>query len=1516
MPKNVAKILIDVHATKSGDGFKRTMAEANDLRLRIAQATKTAVESNGKWVRSSDAAARKIADNLKKIEIAAGRASRAQAGLTGAGGVRPSSGARSAAGGNANFAGVGLLNMLSKAPGGQVWAPIAGLTGAIGGIGKAAAAIGVAVVAVKALEAAVGMAWRASTGLLKTFFDLTVQGYNYNAMLQTTRAGTAAIISSFADIIDMTGKTIEGSKKFDAAMMISASIQARLRAAAVQTAASYEELVRVFQEGAAPAITKGFDASDITRLTIDIAQVAQAIGLPFEQLNQEIRGLLEGDMSRNSRIARIILADLREEAQKAGTTVEQELQRMAKLGTLPDYLSERMREFNKAAAVTASTLPVALSNLRDAFQTALGAATAGGVGSVTSRIQALTNSIVSFDQFGNAQFGKGFREALGAMASLMEKLIKFALDLTLKFDELYFKASEFVKLSPREQISKTLQTGLDKVPWWAKQIVPGAGLLGAVGKFIDPSASGAGAAYDRLRDAGQINLPGQPRQNFPMPGASLTMEQRWQAELERRRAAEMAAASNQIRKGRMLLGSGYNYKGEEGKLSSQSYQIKGMDVDNFYQQVGRVLQEGNPMAILSMIDGINKAIKDDGIVNLEEFNKALLNAGAGGYEIAKGMKEANEEIDKASKIQALTNKFETLAATARSAAEAMRDIAQRANGMSIDLGKEIVEGRHAQKIDGLRSEISTIEMRAGGDMTVADIRAIEAIEHRIIEEERLIALMRARTAAAERQAKITDLEADAETKLTAIKKAQADLKELLAARSKSKMGSSDRARIDAEVEGIELSIRAGLQLYTEAQDKIDLLRAQSAELLVVQETTAATTASAAHVDAAAESAKKQQDINDKKNKEIRRQETRLIRELQREWEKFGDVLGRSFARAFEEVSTGGSIKGAFEEITAGIRDIIGGALQQTVSDWWSSMSSVAAGKHPDDPRFPATESQQRNAKRTQGGVIALSAAYGIWNQRGATRGQNVLGGAMQGASAGMSIGMMSANPYGAIIGAVIGLVVGGIMGAFAPTGGKVGMRISSGPMGLRVVGSGDAKQYQVTEAISQINAEIRRVRESMYDILFGLPTHVLTSLTANLQPNLPDFDKKIDAVTGAEDAIRDFITNQIPKLTAQAYIPAIQQMALLLGVSKAKTDELVGRFRTQGVDTEAAIKLVKEFFDSIARLQEVMVGGVMNTRDRMRYATDRANKPVQQQLAESASRITALIPKDFGRMSIEDQTAYAQRLLPLIEARYEMELNYLAQIDAAMKSSLQAIDDQIFELEMEDKTPQQQMDELLSRNRAIIDALATANTPEEIQRLQSQYQENIGRMVQIGGNRPEDRQQAIAALENFRGLVEGRYNAIIDQVEAAGNAYYAQIQRILDALETGLSGILPGTGTPPIDPSTGQPWQPLPGGPLNPRTIEETNEGLKSVGDAASIAGAAWRSQFGDGTTGIQPVPEPEAEGKSQTVVVQVTPTPVVFQGDIGRFVHQARVDAVNESVTRTVQVMERRSRRRSGGRR
>lgn len=275
------------------------------------------------------------------------------------------------------------------------------------------------------------LAYYAARQAGRLFVGFIKEGLQFNQVLETATLGISSLITATSKVVTGNGTILEGAEALGGAYKLAADQMQKLRIAGLQTAATTEQLVDAFQQAVGPGLKAGLGLDQIRQLTIQIVQAAGAIGVPLNQLNQEVRSILDNTIDRNSRVARVL-----------GITNEQV--RLAKeQNKLAEFLNEKLRSFTIAGERAAQTMMVVKSNIMEAIQVFTGQAT---LPLFEKMRQAFVNVLADAFDFKNARISDKFQGLIGLfqemfsssgelLATMLEKGITGAQNLGVWFDK-------------------------------------------------------------------------------------------------------------------------------------------------------------------------------------------------------------------------------------------------------------------------------------------------------------------------------------------------------------------------------------------------------------------------------------------------------------------------------------------------------------------------------------------------------------------------------------------------------------------------------------------------------------------------------------------------------------------------------------------------------------------------------------------------------------------------------------------------------------------------------------------------------------------------------------------------------------------------------------------------------------------------------------------------------------------------------------------------------------------------
>ncbi|NKB42018.1 MAG: hypothetical protein GKR86_13475, partial [Ilumatobacter sp.] len=139
---------------------------------------------------------------------------------------------------------------------------------------------------------------------VQVFRDLVAQGVQFNDRVANAQLGIAGLVITLGDVRDAQGEIVGNAERLNLALGIARQQTALLRQDSLKTVATFEQLLDTFQVSVGPGLAAGLNLDEVRQLTVDISQAASALGVPQNQLAEEVRSLLSGTIqARTTRIA-------------------------------------------------------------------------------------------------------------------------------------------------------------------------------------------------------------------------------------------------------------------------------------------------------------------------------------------------------------------------------------------------------------------------------------------------------------------------------------------------------------------------------------------------------------------------------------------------------------------------------------------------------------------------------------------------------------------------------------------------------------------------------------------------------------------------------------------------------------------------------------------------------------------------------------------------------------------------------------------------------------------------------------------------------------------------------------------------------------------------------------------------------------------------------------------------------------------------------------------------------------
>jgi ABC-type transporter Mla subunit MlaD len=453
-----------------------------------------------------------------------------------------------------------------------------------------------------------------------------------------------------------------------------------------------------------------------------------------------------------------------------------------------------------------------------------------------------------------------------------------------------------------------------------------------------------------------------------------------------------------------------------------------------------------------------------------------------------------------------------------------------------------------------------------------------------------------------------------------------------------------------------------------------------------------------------------------------------------------------------------SITAAIHSFADNFAEILARQLTSGTDDWFDRLRRRAAEYVPrlDENGRPVTGSDGRpvmtanpafdpRARSAMQGLQAASLLYGLYSagQGGMSRGQGAASGGLGGGMLGFTIGsnpalLAATGGASAIIGAVIGGIVGAIAGALSGKD-KNWFNVSVSGGKVNVTGSGGAHAGDVQNAVQQINAVVAQGVNSIGDIFGAFPIAIAQGMKS-LSP--ADLLKQAGTRHFDDKTLQTFLSVELPKMILEAYLPSISGGLTSMGISQSRINQIFAT--AKGKNGSDAFAFIRDYIAEFVKLQDFVDFVGKSGSGKMAAAIAEAQKTTPQKLSDLNDRIL-LLTRGFGDLTNDEQLTRVKQINELTGQRYQLELQYLQEINETAKTVHKSVTEQIFGMQMADYDRPTAMLALNNSRSNIIAQIGKAKTPAEIAALAQQYQQLTGQLYDF----------AVAVRNEFKSLLDG-----------------------------------------------------------------------------------------------------------------------------------------------------------------
>ena len=199
------------------------------------------------------------------------------------------------------------------------------------------------------------------TSQLKSFIQ---QGIELNRAIESQTLGIGALINANTTLVTKSGEVVNSFDRFLLAGEKARETLLKIKKASVETVATFPQLTEIFNQAIGGTLSAGKSMGETTEEIIDntikiaqrITNIAGSIGMPMRMVNEEIRSIINGTITMNSTIAKM-LHKTNADINKAKKEV----------GGLITYLNEKLSDFD--VLQTETTFDKVVARITDSLDT-------------------------------------------------------------------------------------------------------------------------------------------------------------------------------------------------------------------------------------------------------------------------------------------------------------------------------------------------------------------------------------------------------------------------------------------------------------------------------------------------------------------------------------------------------------------------------------------------------------------------------------------------------------------------------------------------------------------------------------------------------------------------------------------------------------------------------------------------------------------------------------------------------------------------------------------------------------------------------------------------------------------------------------------------------------------------------------------------------------------------------------------------------------------------------------------
>jgi len=191
----------------------------------------------------------------------------------------------------------------------------------------------------------------------KNIFDMTVgSGIALNSQFEQMKLGIASLIAVNSSNVTAMGHSITTVQKFQMAQAQAAESVELLRKANIQTPATLAQITEGYQAALGPSLRLGLSTKQTVEYVKLMTMAAAAMGAPMNQIAQESRALLSGEIDMNAQVARNL------------QITNEQIKMHTQQGDLYEFLTKKLGDFAAGGEEMSKSWEGISSNIIDSIE--------------------------------------------------------------------------------------------------------------------------------------------------------------------------------------------------------------------------------------------------------------------------------------------------------------------------------------------------------------------------------------------------------------------------------------------------------------------------------------------------------------------------------------------------------------------------------------------------------------------------------------------------------------------------------------------------------------------------------------------------------------------------------------------------------------------------------------------------------------------------------------------------------------------------------------------------------------------------------------------------------------------------------------------------------------------------------------------------------------------------------------------------------------------------------------------